>query len=59
MDTCKVCGNDEFYKGRLGSGTTSLRPLNKIMGSSFMILTFCSKCGEVSSIKVENPGKFS
>lgn len=55
---CKACGNDEFFQGRLGNGFTMVTPLNKLFGSSRMILTFCSKCGEVTSIKIENPKKF-
>ncbi|MGP4071045.1 hypothetical protein ACTWQB_00650 [Piscibacillus sp. B03] len=57
-EVCKKCGNDEFYQGRLGNGTTAVTPLNKVMGSSFMTLTFCSQCGEVSSMKVDKPEKF-
>ncbi|MGM9986454.1 MAG: hypothetical protein ACI35O_04410 [Bacillaceae bacterium] len=55
---CKACGNDTFAQGRLGNGYTSLTPINKVLGSSPLILTFCKKCGEVASIKVKKPEKF-
>jgi hypothetical protein len=55
---CKSCGNDTFTQGKLGNGFTSVMPTNKMFGSSPLIITFCIKCGEVSSIKVENPKKF-
>ncbi|KAB2333985.1 hypothetical protein F7732_00390 [Bacillus mesophilum] len=55
---CKICGNDKFVQGQLGNGHTSLVPIDKILGSSLLIFTFCKKCGEVASIKVKNPSKF-
>jgi hypothetical protein len=55
---CLACGNDTFAKGKLGNGFTSVTPLEKLLGSSPLILTFCKKCGEVVSIKVQNPDKF-
>lgn len=56
---CKNCGNDTFSKGILGNGFTSVTPANKALGSSRLILTICKKCGEVASMKVENPKKFN
>ncbi|WP_042224224.1 hypothetical protein [Oceanobacillus manasiensis] len=55
---CKACGSDHFVQGRMGNGATSVKPIDKLSGGSFIMLTFCSECGEVSSIKVENPSKF-
>ena len=55
---CESCGNDSFAVGNLGNGFTSVTPVDKIMGSSPLILTFCKECGEVSSIKVKDPAKF-
>lgn len=55
---CKACGNNTFSEGILGNGFTSITPANKVLGSSRLILTICKKCGEVASMKVENPKKF-
>lgn len=55
---CNSCGGKKFTKGRL-DGYAKVRPLNKIFSlGSGMILTFCKKCGEVSSMRVENLNKF-
>ncbi|HSH25987.1 MAG TPA: hypothetical protein VLA13_10715 [Massilibacterium sp.] len=56
-EKCKVCGNDEFIKGVLGNGFTSVTGQEKLLGSSRLILTFCSECGEVISTKVEHPNR--
>lgn len=56
--SCKACGNDTFTQGVLGNGFTSVTPVNKLTGGSRLILTVCTKCGEVDSMKVENPKKF-
>lgn len=55
---CKACGNDTFSQGILGNGFTSVTPTNKVLASSRLILIICKKCGEVASMKVENPEKF-
>lgn len=55
---CKTCGNDTFSQGILGNGFTSVTPANKALESSRLILAICKKCGEVASMKVENPKKF-
>ncbi|KGR81863.1 hypothetical protein [Lysinibacillus odysseyi] len=58
---CKACGSDTFTTGQVG-GTSSqgnIRPIGSIMAvGSPLIMTFCKSCGEVASIKVENPKKF-
>lgn len=55
---CNSCGGTKFTKGRL-DGYAKVRPINKAFSlGSGLILTFCKKCGEVSSMKVENPNKF-
>lgn len=54
-DSCKACGNDTFSEGRLGNGFTSVTPVNKAFGGSRLLLTLCKKCGEMASMKVENP----
>ncbi|MBG9693641.1 hypothetical protein [Lysinibacillus sphaericus] len=58
---CKACGNDAFASGQIGSFTSegNIRPMGSIMATgSPLILTFCTKCGEASSIKVAKPEKF-
>ncbi|KOP81847.1 hypothetical protein AN957_09510 [Cytobacillus solani] len=58
VQTCKACGSTKFTKGRL-DGYAKVRPINKTFSlGSNLILTFCKKCGEVSSMKVEKPNKF-
>lgn len=57
-ETCEVCGNDNFLKGKLGNGFTNVTSINKLTGSSPIIFTFCSECGEISSMKIEHPQKF-
>lgn len=55
---CTVCGNEIFKKGKL-TGIAALQSLKSRSGinGSELIFTFCSKCGEVLSIKVEKPEK--
>ncbi|WP_042351636.1 hypothetical protein [Bacillus massiliigorillae] len=55
---CRACGNNTFTQGKLGNGYTSVTPVDKMFGSSPLIITFCKECGEVASIKVKNPKKF-
>ena len=61
---CKACGNDSFTTGQVGHASNSsqgnVRPIESKMafGSSFL-MTFCKNCGEVASIKVDNPKKFT
>ena len=54
---CKACGGQIFVKGKM-SGYANVTPINKVFGSSPLLLTFCKECGEVSSMKVEKPEKF-
>lgn len=55
---CTVCGNEKIKKGKL-HGVASLQALNSRVGvsGSELIVSFCSACGEVLSIKVANPEK--
>ncbi|RSD28711.1 hypothetical protein [Mesobacillus subterraneus] len=53
---CTKCGGTEFAEG---TDYTAIRPLDKkFTTGSIKIYTFCLKCGEVASIRIENPGKF-
>ncbi|MGE7912516.1 hypothetical protein [Lysinibacillus xylanilyticus] len=58
---CKACGSDSFTTGQVGGNSShgNIRPIGSIMafGSPFL-MTFCKECGEVASIKVDNPKKF-
>ncbi|MCY9549039.1 hypothetical protein [Lysinibacillus xylanilyticus] len=58
---CKACGSDSFTTGQVGGNSShgNIRPIGSIMafGSPFL-MTFCKNCGEVASIKVDNPKKF-
>jgi thymidine kinase len=59
MDTqkiCPVCGNEETKQGKL-HGVAALHALDARVGvgGSELIFTFCSQCGEVLSVKVDNP----
>lgn len=54
---CPKCNGDKFAEG---SDFVNMRPLHKKMSiGSSKIYTFCLDCGEVISIRVENPEKFS
>lgn len=53
---CTKCDGNEFAEG---TDFNAIRPLDKKMSmGSNKIYTFCLRCGEVLSIRVENPGKF-
>lgn len=53
---CPKCNCDEFTEG---SDFMPIKPLDKklSMGSN-KIYTFCLNCGEIISIRIENPEKF-
>ncbi|MGL5255362.1 MAG: hypothetical protein ACRC9L_10305 [Brevinema sp.] len=55
---CPVCGNEETRQGKL-HGVATLHSLDSRVGigGAELIFTFCAKCGEVLSIKVDNPKK--
>lgn len=58
---CKICGNDSFTQGELGGSMANVKPVKLDMlhfSSSPLILTICTDCGEVASIKVKNLQKF-
>ena len=58
---CKVCGNNSFAQGELGGSMANVKPVKLDMlhfASSPLILTICTNCGEVASMKVKNPQKF-
>jgi uncharacterized Zn finger protein len=57
--TCKACGSTTFAKGEVNNGTANLMPIGKFFSfGSPVIFTFCKKCGEVASIKIEKPDMF-
>lgn len=57
--TCKACGNTAFAKGRVSNGYANVMPIDKALSfGSPLIYTFCKRCGEVASIKIEKPDKF-
>ncbi|TYR97542.1 hypothetical protein FZC84_18635 [Rossellomorea vietnamensis] len=52
---CRSCNGESFVQA---SDYINLRPLNKRMTlGSEKVYTICVKCGEVASIKVQNPEK--
>lgn len=56
---CSVCGGENFTEGTLGNSYSNVTPADRLFSrGSSLILTFCKDCGEVSSMKVENPSKF-
>lgn len=57
--TCGSCGGTTFVSGRVSNGYAKVMPLGMTLSTgSALIYTFCKECGEVSSIKVKDPGKF-
>ncbi|WP_368298285.1 hypothetical protein [Cytobacillus firmus] len=53
---CPRCKGTEFAEG---TDYVAVRPLNKKLSTgSLKIFRFCLSCGEIVSIRVENPGKF-
>ncbi len=54
---CKNCGGLEFAEG---TDFMPIKPLNRKMSLTGhnKIFTFCLNCGEVLSIRVENPSLF-
>ncbi|ARK32381.1 hypothetical protein BkAM31D_22365 [Halalkalibacter krulwichiae] len=53
---CQNCGGSEFAEG---TDFSSVRPLDKKFSmGSIKIYSFCLDCGEVRSIRIENPSKF-
>lgn len=56
---CKACGRTEFVKGKLNNGYARVMPINKAFSlGSGVIYTFCKRCGEIASMKIESPEKF-
>ncbi|MGE7114328.1 hypothetical protein [Lysinibacillus sp. NPDC047702] len=57
---CKICGGDTFTQGELGGVNANVRPLDSIsiFSSSPLLLSICTNCGEVSSMKVKKLHKF-
>ncbi|MBO7747004.1 hypothetical protein I8J29_22630 [Paenibacillus sp. MWE-103] len=55
---CNQCGGTSFGFGQT-TGQAVVFPLNKLFArGSSAIFTICTDCGEVQSIRVENPEKF-
>lgn len=58
-ESCRACGSTTFTKGIVKNTYAKIMPVHKFFSTgSPLIYTFCKDCGEVSSIKVEEPGKF-
>lgn len=55
---CTECGCEKIKKGKV-HGIAAVMSLNSRSGSfgSALIVSFCSRCGEVLDIKVANPDK--
>ena len=59
---CKTCGKDSFISGQVGGNSSSgnRRPIgSKMAFGSPILMTFCKNCGEIASLKVANPKKFT
>jgi predicted nucleic-acid-binding Zn-ribbon protein len=57
-ENCPKCNGTEFAEG---TDFIPIKPLDKkltISTYSNKIFTFCLNCGEVVSIRIENPNKF-
>lgn len=55
---CKECGHTESKVGKIGnSGYDKVKPpgFNAFKMGTSLLITCCANCGEVSSMKVENP----
>lgn len=52
---CVKCGGTEFAEG---TDYMPIKPTKLSMSGSNKIYTFCLKCGEVHSIRIENPRIF-
>lgn len=55
---CTVCGCEKIKKGKIHgmAAVLSVKSRNGMFGSA-LIVSFCSKCGEVLDMKVANPEK--
>lgn len=53
-EKCKNCGNDTFEKG---IQFMQIKKKKSSLHGSALEVSFCTKCGEVSSMKVINPDK--
>ncbi len=55
---CTMCGCEKIKKGKI-HGMAAVVPLYYRTGmfGSALIVSFCSKCGEVLDMKVANPDK--
>ncbi|PJO42978.1 hypothetical protein CWD94_14510 [Lysinibacillus xylanilyticus] len=57
----KAYGKDSFAQGELGGSMANVKPIKLEMlhfSSSPLILTICTNCGEVASMKVKKVYKF-
>ncbi|MEH7237970.1 hypothetical protein [Bacillus sp. JJ1562] len=53
---CPKCGGTEFAEG---TDYIPIRPSKMSLNGSNKIYTFCLKCGEVNSIRIENTTIFT
>ncbi|KMY31954.1 hypothetical protein ACZ11_07180 [Lysinibacillus xylanilyticus] len=53
-------GEDSFAQGKLGGSMANVKPIKLELhfSSSPLILTICTNCGEVASMKVKKVYKF-
>ncbi|UII54223.1 hypothetical protein LS684_11000 [Cytobacillus spongiae] len=59
---CIVCGCSHFVQGKIGyieDGYANVIHTENMLVSCPLILTFCGECGEVVSMKVTAPKKFT
>ncbi|MBB5324655.1 putative Zn finger protein [Anoxybacillus tepidamans] len=55
---CRNCGSSSVSEGMVGSGHANVKNINKNLSiGSKLFVTFCINCGEVQSMRVENPKK--
>ncbi|MEW4283558.1 hypothetical protein [Priestia koreensis] len=54
-NTCKKCGNQEFTEA---TDYMPVKPSKLSLKSANKIFTFCLKCGEVASIRIEDVSIF-
>ncbi|WP_216831404.1 hypothetical protein [Alkalihalobacterium elongatum] len=55
QEKCVKCGHTEFAEG---TDYMPIKPSKMSFNGSNKIYTFCLKCGEVCSIRIENPTIF-
>ena len=54
---CTKCGSSEIGQGKL-DGYATMKPKNALFLGSNIIANICTECGEILSMRVEEPKKF-